>query len=250
MVIAKNTDPSELKELPKWKKLEASGVKIVLKRFIGDKEVISRQELASILNKGDKTIQRYIKDGMPQHEKASRAFQVFNLSEVIAWRDKTIDKTMSIKTSKPQTTNIEVDTENQDDELILTDDLSRKLKADADDAELKVKLNTIKLALAEGEVVDANDLDRAMSELAIVHKTDKIHDENLLPVLLENKDAGEIKKILQDHNKERLKMLDKIVNREFKSMETLHDIVEATLHQMKEGVEPESIIKRINGSLI
>ena len=254
MPIAKNTTSPELKDLPKWKKLADSGIEIVLKRFIGDQEVVSRQELVTIFSKGDKTIQRYIKDGMPQHKKSSRAFQIFNLSEAIAWRDKTIDKTMSIKTSKPSTTDIEVDVENQDDNdnesLVLKSDVERKLKADADDSELKVKLNEIKLAEAEGRVVDANDLDRAMSELAIVHKTDKIHDENLLPVLLENKDAGEIKKILQDHNKERLKMLDKIVNKEFKSAETLYDIVEATLHQMKDGVEPESIIKRINGSLV
>ena len=89
-----------------------------------------------------------------------------------------------------------------------------------------------------------------MSELAVVHKTDKIHDENLLPILLENKNAGEIRSLLQEHNFERLEMLDKIVNKEFKSAETMYDIIEAVLQNLKSGTEPESIIKRINGSLI
>ena len=249
MAIAKSTTTSEIKELQKWKKIEDSGLGIVLKRFINNQEVVSRQELIEIWGKSAKTIQRYIKDGMPQHSNSTRAFQFFNLEEAEAWRNKSIDKVMSIKTLRP-TTDITVDINNENQDETPKGDLERKLKADADDAELKVRLNTIKLAEAEGRVVDANDLDRAMSELAIVHKTDKIHDENLLPIILENKDAGEIKTLLQEHNFERLEMLDKIVNKEFRSMETMYDIVEVVLHQLKDGVEPESLVKRLKGSLV
>jgi len=253
MQLAKSTSDLELKELPRWKKIAENNVKIYLKRFIKNKEVVSRQELVDIWGKSVKTIQRYIKDGMPIHPESTRVFQFFNLEEVTTWRDRSIDKVMSQKTAKPSTTEIEVniDVESDGDEsLVALDDMSRKLKADADDAELKVKLNTIKLAEAEGRVVDANDLDRAMGELATVHKTDKIHDENLLPILLENKNAGEIKKLLQEHNFERLEMLDKIVNREFKSVETMYDVVEVVLQQLRDGVEPESLVKRLKGSLV
>lgn len=246
MVLAKNTSEEEIKELSKWKKVENTGTTVTLKRFIENREVISKTELMKLWGKSTKTIQRYISDNMPIHEKSSRAFQIFDIEKVVSWRDGNIDKTMSIKTSALG----EIEKSSKDLSADKTSDIERKLKADADDAELKVKLNTIKLAEAEGRVVDANDLDRAMSELAIVHKTDKIHDENLLPVILENKDAGEIKTLLQDHNHERLAMLDKIINKEFKSKETMYDIVEATLHQLKDGVEPESIVKRIKGSLI
>jgi len=216
-------------------------------------KLVQKKELAEFLGIKIRQIGNYIKSGMPIHSIGKRNAQLFDAEACKRWRDKTINKTMSMKTKKPITKEVEVsidDVVDEDGNIVAVSDIERKMKADADDAELKVQLNTLKLAEAEGRVVDANDLDRAMSELAVVHKTDKIHDENLLPVLLENKDAGEIKLLLQEHNYERLKMLDKIVNREFKSEETMYDIVEAVLQKLKEGVEPESLVKRINGSLV
>ena len=249
-ILGKNDSDLELKELPKWKKIAEAGTKISLKRFILDKEVVSRQELVVIWKKSVKTIQRYIKDGMPPHPMSTRAFQFFDLDEITKWRDGSIDQTMSDKTKKI-VPSVEDYTEDISTEEIKTrSDLSRKYTADAENAELIVQLNQIKLDTAKGSLVPADDLDRSMSELAIVHKTDKIHDENLLPALLQNKDAGEIKQLLQEHNFERLEMLDKIVNKEFKSTETMYDIVEAVLHQLKDGVEPESLVKRLNGSLV
>jgi len=244
MALAKNKEDEA--ELPKWEKLEEAGVKFTLKRFIGDEEVVSRQELQKLWNRTDKTIQRNVKDGMPLHEASSPRFQIFALKSAERWRDGNIDKVFSAKTEK-----VEHSQEPNDfTEVSAKSDMARKLTADADKAELEVKLSKLKLDTAEGLVVDANDLDRSMSELAIVHKTDKIQDENLLPVLLENKNSGEIKKILQEHNKKRLEMLDKLVSKEFKSSETLYDIVEVILKQLHGGTEPESLIKRIKGSLI
>lgn len=248
--LGKDTSELELKELPKWKKIAESGVKISLKRFVSDKEVISRQELVVIWHKSVKTIQRYIKDGMPAHPMSTRAFQFFDLDEITKWRDGTIDKTMSDKTRGIVPSVVDNPEDISTEEVRNRSDLSRKYTADAENAELTVQLNQLKLDTAKGELVPADDLDRAMSELAIVHKTDKIHDENLLPALLQNKNVGEIKQILQEHNFERLEMLDKIVNKEFDSTETMYDIVEAVLHQLKDGVEPASLVKRINGSLV
>lgn len=251
MVLAKNE--ADIKELPKWKKIQESGTEITLKRFIGKEEVVSKNELIELWGKSAKTIQRSVKDGMPVHFASSNRFQIFTLEKVNRWRDGNIDKTMSMKTSFSTTVNgLEVLMPNSKDgeDIKLKTDIERKLKADADNAVLNVQLNELKLAEAEGRVVDAGDLDRSMSELAVVHKTDKIHDENLLPILLENKSVEEIKSLLQEHNFERLEMLDKIVNKEFKSAETMYDIIEAVLHKLKSGTEPESIIKRINGSLV
>jgi len=242
MALAKNESPDELKNLPKWRSLERKGFKIELRRFVNGKEVLTRKELMESWGKTDKTIKRNIDAGMPIHEASTRMFTLFPIKECEAWRDGNIDKTQSIKTSA------DVVTTEEDDEGKLPDQ-ARKLKADADKAEIDARLAEIKLAEADGRLVDANDLDRAMSELAVVHRTDKIHDENLLPVLLENKDAGQIKKLLQDHNFERLEMLDKIVNKEFSSDETMYDIIEAILQQLAKGIEPKYLIERVNGTI-
>lgn len=250
MVFPKDDSKEELKDLPKWQKIFDSGIKVFLKRFIEDEEVVTKPELMLLWDKNKKTIERYVKSGMPLHKSSVARFQVFSVKEVTAWRTGTIDQTMSDKTSKipPSITDHPEDISTE--EVRNRSDLSRKYTADAENAELIVQLNQLKLDTARGALVPADDLDRSMSELAVVHKTDKIHDENLLPTLLQNKDAGEIKQLLQEHNFERLEMLDKIINKEFKSTETMYDIVEAVLHQLGDGVEPESLVKRINGSLV
>ena len=250
MVFPKDSSEEELKDLPKWQKIFDSGVKVFLKRFIEDDEVVTKPELMLLWDKNKKTIERYVKAGMPLHKNSVARFQIFSVKEVTAWRTGTVDQTMSDRTKNIDPSVLDHTEDIATEEIKTRSDLSRKYSADAENAELIVQLNQMKLDTAKGSLVPADDLDRAMSELAIVHKTDKIHDENLLPALLQNKDAGEIKQLLQEHNFERLEMLDKIVNKEFKSTETMYDIVEAVLHQLKDGVEPESLVKRINGSLV
>jgi len=222
-------------------------------------KTVFKQELAEALGIKIRQVGNYIKQGMPIHSTGKRNVQMFDVEECLKWQDKSVNKEFSAKNLTPAKVDrlIDIDKskreENQiEDKEVAADDINdmlRKLKADADRAETESELAKLKLSLQSGLLVDANDLDRAMSELAIVHKTDKIHDENLLPVILENKDAGEIKLLLQEHNHDRLAMLDKIVNKQFKSEETLYEIVEAILHQLKDGIEPESLIKRINGNL-
>ena len=217
--------------------------------------IVQKKELADVLEVKIRQIGNYIKRGMPISSTGKRGVQNFETEICKNWKVKNIDKVMSTKTklykqSKSTEIEIEIDEKNTDEDEEVKCDLERKLKADADSAVIKVKLDNLKLAEAEGRVVDANDLDKSMSELAIVHKTDKINDENVLPILLANKTASEIKKQLQKFNTKRLEELDKLINREFKSVETLYDIVEVVLCQLKEGIEPESLIKRIKGSLI
>jgi phage terminase Nu1 subunit (DNA packaging protein) len=216
-----------------------------------------KKELAEILGVKIRQIGNYIKQGMPIHSTGKRNAQIFDIEACRKWQHKSVNKEFSSKTLTPAKVDklIEVtkgsQEENQEDENVdQQNDMLRKLKADADRAETESDLAKVKLSVQRGMLVDANDLDRAMSELAIVHKTDKIHDENLLPVILENKNAGEIKLLLQEHNHDRLAMLDKIINKEFESNETLYEIVEAILHQLKKGIEPDSLIKRINGRLL
>lgn len=225
----------------KWKKIEDSGIKIKIKRFIDSKEVVSKQELMTLWDTSKRSIERYIKSGMKQHKNSEKLFQIFDLQECEIWYNQNIDKTQSIKTEVKKT-DIKIDT--AEDNTSALSDMERKLRADANKAETEDELAKLKLAEQQGRLVQADDLDRAMSELAIIHRTDKTHDENLLPILLENKTAGEIRDILYDHNHERLQMLDKIVNKEFASDATLYDIVEVIMKKL-ETLNPDEIIERI-----
>jgi hypothetical protein len=151
MALAKNDSPSELKDLPKWQKIEDGGTRITLKRFIGRTEVVTKQELMKRLKKSDSTIRRHITEGMPQHKVSTQRFQVFAIEECKNWIDGNIDQTQSIK----KTTSIsDADTEDgEEKEEEKLGDQARKLRADADKAELDAKLAKIKLDEAEGRVV-------------------------------------------------------------------------------------------------
>ena len=221
-------------------------------------KIVAKAELAQALKVKIRQLGNYVKQGMPIHSVGKRNKQMFNVDVCLEWQRNNIDKTMSMKSKSnlsikrvlketKETKEVEVDIERKDNRDLQVNDALRKLKAEADDAELKVKLNEIKLAEAEGRVVDANDLDKAMAEQAIMHKTDKINDENLLPILLENKSKDEIKKILIEHNSERLKMLDALIKKEFETPTTLYEVVEVVLQKLSKKTTLDEIIKALEG---
>lgn len=206
---------------------------------------IPKTELAEALGVKIRQIGNYVKDGMPIHSVGKRNAQMFDLKACQIWRSKNIDKGMSAKTEQKKTKISPDDETLAEEEVRQRSDLSRKYTAEADSAELKVKLEGIKLAEAEGRLVDADDLDKAMSEQAIMHKTDKTNDEKILPILLENKSSGEIATLLHEHQQERLEMLDKLINKKFESTASLFDIIEQALELLSYDIEPDEIIKRM-----
>jgi phage terminase Nu1 subunit (DNA packaging protein) len=212
---------------------------------MSNKKIVDKAELAKALNIKARQISNYVKQGMPVHSVGKRNKQSFDVDICLEWQRNNINKTMSMKTKPIIPKETEINIENEESKPTQLNDALRKLKAEADDAELKVKLNEIKLAEAEGRVVDANDLDKAMAEQAIMHKTDKINDENLLPILLENKSKDEIKKLLIEHNSERLKMLDALIKKEFEAPTTLYEIVEVVLQKLSKKTPPDEIIKAL-----
>jgi len=247
MAIAKNTSSSELKELPKWKKIEESNVEITLKRFISDREVVSKQELVGILGKSAKTIQRYISDGMPVHQASTRAFQIFDIEEIIVWRDKSIDKVKSQKTASRQTEmEISISDNGEDEELVALTDMERKLKADADKAEHDAVIADLKKKKEEGSLISTKELKNTLADLTTVFMTLYMNDKKLLPVQLQNKTTNEMRDYLDLHYAKRIEDLKRYVELEFEGSEqSLHDVIYKILEQLRDGVHIDEILKRI-----
>jgi hypothetical protein len=122
----------------------------------------------------------------------------------------------------------------------------REIIAKTISAEERATMDTLKRKALDGQLVEAEDLDKAMAEQAILHKTDKINDEKVLPTLLEMKSAGDIASILYEHNQERLAHFDKIINKEFTCTETLYDIIEVVLTRLSLGESPKEIVEATN----
>ncbi len=103
----------------------------------------------------------------------------------------------------------------------------------------------IKRKEAEGLLVNADDLDKAMSEQATIHLSDIANDEKVLPTILSNKSEQEIDIIFKQHKLERKKMIEKVVNKAYRCEETIIDVVQSVLKKMAENIEPDEIIRRI-----
>lgn len=215
-------------------------IKIEEKYLFDNREIVSSKYLQQIWGVTDKTIRNYLIQGMPYLiQESSSRFKIFDLIECITWRMETINLSksnvskMQQKESETETTESEVFEANR--RKIIAD--ARKAEADANSAELKFKnLN--------GELISIDDIDKAMAEQAVLHKTDLLNAEKVLPIVLENKTKAEIANILKTNNQKRLDELDKLIKKEFKCEETLYEIIEVVIDNLQTK-EPDEIINKI-----
>ena len=203
--------------------------------------------LMAYFNVSQRQITNYVKSGLPKIDSRNDGrggIGLYDINKCIEWRLDNLNKSKQASTEKAKARQEERQKQNappSEDIRDMSFEEAERLKKIVD-----FQIAEVKLAEVEGRLVDANDLDRAMSELAIMHKTDKTNDQDVLTVLLENKSSAEIRELLYSHNEERLEMLDSIINKEFKSKETLYEIVESILNKLSDGVEPSKIISKVN----
>lgn len=199
MVLAKDGTPEEIKELPKWKKIEEVGTVITLKRFIDNREVVTKRELMILWKVDRKTPERYIAKGMPVHECSLKGFQVFDILDCEAWRDENINKSQSLKASKSTNRQIEVgDDEDHDESEIDLDDVS----VEEAERRLKIKDNKIKdykIKELSGEFIKSETTDKITAELGATFIGWLVNSRETLSRDLANKSKGEIFLILDEH---------------------------------------------------
>lgn len=199
MALAKGTSPEELKELPKWKKIEDAGVEISLKRFIDHREVVTKRELMSLWKVDRKTVERYVTRGMPVHSASIKAFQVFDLLLCEEWRDENINKSQSLKASKSKSTGAGAESGDDSDEAEL--DLS-EVSTDEAERRLKIKENIIKeykIKELSGEYIKSETTDKITAELGATFIGWLVNSRETLSGDLANKSKGEIFAVLDDH---------------------------------------------------
>lgn len=212
-------------------------------------KAVPKKELAEALGVKIRQVGNYVRDGMPIHSVGARNAQLFDIKACQLWRSKNIDKSMAVKTINIKPSVIDYEETLAEEEIRQRSDLSRKYTADAENAEINVELNKLKLEKERGIVVNADDLDKAMAEQAVIHKTDKTNDEKILPILLQNKTSAEIAILIHEHQQERLIMLDKLISKQFTSHSSLFDIIEQVLELLSCDVEPDEIITRMKDEM-
>jgi len=177
---------------------------------------------------------------------------VYDLAEVNAWKGTNIQTKMSPKRLEDASREVHKEDSATDSDEPSKDTLGyalREIIAKTTTAEEQAKIYALKRKSLEGGLVPAGELDRAMAEQALLHKSDKLHDEATLPQLLEGKSVAEIRDIMRTHHTKRLNRLDELINKQYDSDLSLHNLVEAISTKLSAGVTLESILGAINAQL-
>jgi len=196
--------------------------------------------LTTYFQTDERNIRNWIKKGLEFERVQGIRSNLFIFSEVLIWHKENINKSKS-NNAKNRVVEVRNNTVQENDGLRSYDDSEAKEK------HFKAELAEIKYLEAQGLLVNADDLDKAMAEQAVLHIADKTNDEKVLPVVLENKQAQDIANILHEHNQERIAMLHKIFNKSFKSNETINDILVEIFDNLSDGISPTEIINKIKG---
>ena len=233
-----------------WDKVEG----VESRRYIDDKQVISKKEAVELFKVKERTIERYLKDGMPKHPQSQNRFLVLDVEECREWillnikasrvSKKQIEETLKKEVYEDEDGIKAVDLPKEQVKVIIQGDANiRKLVGDADKASEDALSAKLKRMALEGTLVEAESLSIAQAEQAAIYITNYINDKKVLQTLLKNKEPNEIKDILEDHYSKRMQDLDKLINREFKDCDkSLYEIIFVVLRFMRDGIAPDAII--------
>lgn len=237
MAIAKNTTQEELKELSRWKKIEESNHKVELKRFIDDREVVSKRELIELWESSRKTIERNVAKGMPTHKSSMKGFVVFDLEACNKWKDENINKAQSRRATPKKDMQVDSD-EDEDGEPV--DEKNKNLDdVSTEEAErrLKIKENKIKdfkLKELAGEYIKADATDKITAEIVATFIGWLVNSREILSRDLEMKTKGEIFKELDDYFGRFIRDFGKRVNEELdEEVMTVYELVYIVQHKLE-----------------
>lgn len=232
-------------EKKRWDDFRKKNPKIKIeveeKYLLNSREIVTAKYLQKLWGVSDRTIRTYVNDGMPLLKESSHRFKIFDLIECISWRMTQIDLTKS-NVSKQQEEESEV-------ESLASRAAIANLTEQIDKAEIASEEKLIKIMKRkelEGSLISVDDVDKVSAEQAVLHKTDIMNAEKILPTILENLDKGEVAEALREHNQKRLDDLDELIQKEFDCDETLYEIVIEAINALQEN-NPQEIIEKIKG---
>jgi hypothetical protein len=222
-------------------------------RKINGRRVVSSDDLVRLWGIAKSTLNEYVSaKGMPKHPCSAKLFSVFDFAEVVAWRSENImtDHGNSI-TVKLKHEAIGFVPEmgagmETDDQLTKRSDMMRKASADADRAEEDAIIARLKREQLEESLIDADDLDIALAELATIYQTTYSNDKKILPVHLKGKTDVEIRKYLDEYYENRMSDLNRLINKSFPNgVTTMYEVILVIMEKIREGSSPDEIIGKL-----
>lgn len=212
--------------------------------FVIDGRVqVSSEMLEKLFHVSPRQVNTWQSKGLEKSEWSRPKIKLFDLEYAIKWRNTNIKESHSGRTKKQR--EIKVNPDGSIDERDLDIDDVSKEEAERRQMILKAKNEEIKLKEALGELVKAEDTDKAMAEQAVIHVANYQTDIKLLPLVLEYKSSGEIKGILDEHYEERISKLDKLMHKVVNVPDTIMDAVMEIVENINMGIKMSVTVKAI-----
>jgi len=207
--------------------------------MIDGKLYVTTSFVSAFFQTDPRNIRNWKKDGLSSKKERGIRQDLFLFNEVYKWTRENIDKGKSRAGKKKKES---VEDMMEEPNLRHIDDLSFE-EAERRKKIAELKLANIKIAKEEGLLIEADDVDKAMYEQAIMHITKINNDEKIIPILLSL--TEEQVKNLKEHNKDHIDLLHSQIEQRFKKDPSNYDIFHEILIARKRGVMPFKMIDEI-----
>jgi hypothetical protein len=207
------------RHFPKAKEVALADTVVIDGKLYGTTEFI--MQLFGVTNR---TLTNWRKEGLEYAAGGVTGYQnLFELTEVVRWVGAHQSQSKSSKAVK-----LKAPSANNLDDL----DLATATKEDLD--RLKVLEDVRKKRLerleARGQLIPAEDQDRAMAEQAVIHRGQYLDDLDVLPTALENRDQSYIRRFLDNHYERRMETVHAFITKAYDMPDWLgrkiHELIE------------------------
>jgi hypothetical protein len=207
------------RHFPKAKQVEQAEAVVIDGKLYGTTELV--MQMFSVTNR---TVRNWQKEGLEYAAGGVPRFQnLFELADVVRW----------VGAHQPQAKSSKVGRLKGASASNLDDlDLATATKEDLDRLKVmeEVKKKRLENAEARGQLIPAEDQDRAMAEQAVLHRGQYLDDFEVLPGALEGQTKNQIKAFLRGHYERRMKNLHDFITKEFDMPDWLnhkiHELIE------------------------
>lgn len=211
--------------------------------FIDRKTYVGTKFLELFFNVSERQIRNWKKKGFKESKHSQTKLTLFDLNYAIQWNAENISKSASKKTDSRR--NISFNPDGTKNESNLPIDEVSKDEAERRQLIMKAKNEEIKYKEAVGELIPAEDQDRAMAELAAIHLSQYQNDKKLLPIILEKKSKQEIISTLDEHYADRIDTMDKLVHKEMDIPASMYDIILEAVESLNFGIKMGVLLEKI-----
>jgi len=230
------------------------------RKFIKGRWVASKKEFAEFAGVGLRTIERYLKDGMPIHTASADKFIIIDVEECLEWKSANTSRSKANNIKKGREVEIEIPKNEEDEIKKQINDIQGKIKqaheklqldgtSEDEASRIKKILEGLETAIKLGErskdLIPKKDTEKAIIEMVAILVAGYKKDIKTLPKECADRDEIQIREILENNYKANMEKFQKLAKSNLVSDAKLYSIIEVVIGMILNGISIDSILEKI-----